>query len=70
MRTEKTSDIHSKVPYLPPRGREIVKEITEPLTLHLVLHILRNPYGWSEHAQRVCRNWAADKLETISGFLK
>jgi hypothetical protein len=33
------------------------------LTLKLVLHILRNPWGWSDAAVRTARLWAADKLE-------
>lgn len=37
------------------------------LTLARALHILRNPWGWSEGDQREARLWAADELERLTG---
>jgi hypothetical protein len=31
----------------------------------ILLHVLRNPWGWSDDAVRWCRNRAADLLEPI-----
>lgn len=31
------------------------------------IHILRNPWGWTENGQREARLWAADEIERLRG---
>jgi len=38
----------------------------EPVTLHLVLHVLRNPFGYMPEELRLVRLWAADELERLA----
>jgi hypothetical protein len=45
-------------------------DLVVPLNLALILHVLRNPYGWSETAIRTVRLAAADMLEQIERMLK
>ena len=53
-------DLHKKMEV---KGLQFTQELEEPITLHMALHILRNPAHWSENAIREVRLWAADKLE-------
>jgi hypothetical protein len=41
----------------------------ENLTMHYLIAILRNPYGWSEEEQRVCRHFAADLAEGLEKLM-
>lgn len=35
------------------------------MEVNKILHILRNPYGWSEEEQRCARLAAADEIEKL-----
>jgi hypothetical protein len=41
----------------------MMKQPELPESRHL--HILRNPYGWSEEEQRTARQWAAGVIERL-----
>ena len=38
----------------------------QELTLHLALHILRNPFPFDQRERDLVRLWAADELERLS----
>lgn len=39
----------------------------KPLSIHKILHMLRNPFGYSHEQMRTARNDAADELERLQG---
>jgi hypothetical protein len=60
--------VEAEPPKLEPTNfmSEPIKVLDAEVTLHMALHILRNPYGWSEDSVRKVRLWAADRLETLN----
>jgi hypothetical protein len=38
----------------------------QQITLHVALHVLRNPFGWDPKEIEKVRLWAADELERLA----
>lgn len=46
--------------------QRLLMKTTKEFDLNTILHILRNPHGWSENDVRKARLEAADRLEKVN----